>query len=122
MTECDAFIYNTCGAYEPEAIYATRRWLKESGNRNLYTIGPVFPWPDTNLESSKHGLLETDPEVSEYGTVGAFMDRILASHGEKSLLYVSHLVLSIMLITKVTKLDVIRKFVVARERICQIVR
>ncbi|KIM74924.1 hypothetical protein PILCRDRAFT_691309 [Piloderma croceum F 1598] len=43
-------------AYGPEAIYATRRWLKEL----------------------------------EYCTpVGAFMGRILASHGENSLLYMS---------------------------------
>lgn len=83
MKECDAFIYGTCSAYEPKAIYATRQWLEESGSRKLYTIGPIFPWPDTN------GLLE----VPEYGTpVRAFMDRILASHGENSLLYVSHLI------------------------------
>jgi len=95
MKECDAFIYDTCSAYEPEAIYATRWWLKESGSRKLYTIGPIFPSPDTIFESSKHGLLATDHEVPEYGTpVRAFMDRILASHGENSLLYVSHLVLT----------------------------
>jgi len=88
MKECDAFIYDTCSAYEPEAIYATRRWLEESGSRKLYTIGPIFPWPDTIFESSKHGLLAT--EVPECGTpVRAFMDRILASHGENSLLYMS---------------------------------
>jgi hypothetical protein len=95
MKECDAFIYNTCSAYEPEAIHATRRWFKESGSQKLYTIGPIFPWPDTIFESSKHGLLTADHEVPEYGTpVRAFMDRILASHGENSLLYVSHLVLT----------------------------
>ena len=98
MKECDAFIYDTCSAYEPEAIYATRRWLEESGGRKLYTIGPIFPWPATILEPSKankHGLLATDHEALEYGTpVRAFMDRILASHGENSLLYVSHLILT----------------------------
>lgn len=110
-------LYDTCSAYEPEAIYATRRWLEESGSRTLYTIGPIFPWPDTIYESSKDGLLATDPEVPEYGTSDrAFMDRIL-SHGEKSLLYVSHLIPTflIMLMTKLVNLDVIRKFVVARE-------
>jgi hypothetical protein len=97
MKECDAFIYDTCSAYEPEAIYATRRWLEESGSRKLYTIGPIFPWPDTIFESSKHGqLVATDHEVPENGTpVRAFMDRILASHGENSLLYVSHLILAL---------------------------
>ena len=95
IKECDAFIYNTCSAYEPEAIHATRRWLEESGNRKLYTIGPIFPWPDTIFESSKDGQLATDHEVPEDGTpVQAFLDRILASHGENSLLYVSHLVLT----------------------------
>ena len=96
MKECDAFLYYTCSAYEPEAIYATRRWLEESGGRKLYTIGPILPWPDTIFESSKHGLLATDHEVPEYeGTpVRAFMDRILASHGENSLLYVSQLILT----------------------------
>ncbi len=96
MRECDAFIYYTCSAYEPEAIYATRRWLEESGSRKLYTIGPILPSPDTIFESSKHGLLATDHEVPECeGTpVRAFMDRILTSHGENSLLYVSQLILT----------------------------
>jgi len=90
MKECDALIYDTCSAYEPEAIHATRQWLEESGGRKLYTIGPMFPWADTISESSNHGLSATDHEVAEYGTpVGAFMDRILASHGKNSLLYVS---------------------------------
>ena len=95
VQECDAFIYDTCSAYEPEAIYATRRWLEESGGRKLYTIGPILPWSDTILGSSKHGRLATDYEVQEVGTpVREFMDRILASHGKNSLLYVSHLILT----------------------------
>jgi hypothetical protein len=99
MQGCDAFIYNTCSVYEPEAIYATRRWLEESGNRKLYTIGPIFPWPDPIFESSKHDLLAYDHEVLEYDTpVRTFMDRILASHGENSLLYVSHLILAFTLL------------------------
>ena len=120
MKECDAFIYNTCSALEPEAINATRRWLEESGSRKLYTIGPICPWPDTTFESSTRSPLATDHEAPEYGTpVRAFMDRILASHGENSLLYVSQLTLTfsqtgrIMLITKLVNLDVIRKFLVA---------
>lgn len=93
MQECDGFIYDTCSAYEPEAIDATRRWLEDTGGRKLYTIGPFFPWSDTILGSSKHDKLAiTDHKVPEDGTpVRAFMDRILASHGENSLLYVSHL-------------------------------
>ena len=95
MKECDAFIYDTCSAYEPEAIFATRRWLEESGSRKLYSIGPILPWPDTTFESSKHSLLAADHDVPEDGTpVRAFMDRILASHGENSLLYVSYLILT----------------------------
>ena len=92
MKECDAFIYNTCSAFEPEAIDATRQWLEESGSRKLYTIGPICPSPDTSFESS---MLATGHEVPEYSTpVRAFMDRILASHGENSLIYVSQLILT----------------------------
>jgi len=93
MKECDAFIYDRCSTYEPEAINATRRWLEESGSRKLYTIGPIFPWLDTIFQSSKHSQVATDREVPEDGApVQAFMDRILASHGENSLLYVSYLI------------------------------
>ena len=64
-----------------------------SRGRKLYTIGPIFPWSGTILESSKHGQFATNHEVQEYGTpVREFMDKILTSHGENSLLYVSHLV------------------------------
>ena len=96
MKECDAFIYNTCSAFEPEAIDATRRWFEES-DRKLYTIGPICPWLDTTFESSTPGLLATasDHEVPEYGTpIRAFMDRILATHGENSLIYVSQSILT----------------------------
>ena len=94
MKECDAFIYNTCNAFEPEAIDATRRWLEES-NRKLYTIGPIGPWPDSTFKSSTPGLSATEHEVPEYGTpVRAFMDRILATHGENSLIYVSQSILT----------------------------
>ena len=113
VKECDGFICNTYSAYEPEAISATRRWLEESGSQKLYTIGP-----DPILEPSKHGLLVTDHVVPEYGTpVRAFMDKILASRGKNSLLYVSRLVHSpcIMLITKLVNLDVLRNHVVAQE-------
>ena len=129
MKECDGFVYNTCSAYEPEAIDATRRWLEES-SRKLYTIGPICPRPDTTFESSTRGLLATGHEVPEYSSpVQAFMARILASHGENSLIYVSQLTINfsiaqarVMLITKLVNLDVIRKFLVARERQRQIVR
>jgi len=127
MQECDAFIYDTCNAYEPDAIHATRRWLDESGGRKLYTIGPIFPWSDTISGSSNHGQFAIDHEVQEDGTpVRAFMDRILASHGENSLLYVSHLISTftqprIVLITKLVNLDVIWKYVVAREQLREIV-
>lgn len=128
MKECDAFIYDSCSAYETEAIYATRQWLEESGSQKLYTIGPIFPYPDTIFESPKHGQLAADLEVPEGGTpVRAFMDRILASYGEKSLLYVSHLISTFtppryMLIAKLVKLDIIWKFVVARKRLREIIR
>jgi hypothetical protein len=128
MKECDAFIYNTCSAYEPEAIYATRRWLEESVSQKLYTIGPVLPWTDTIFESSEHDRSATGHEILEHGTpVREFMDNILASHGENSLLYVSPLVLTftqphIIPITELVNLDVIWKYVVARKRLCQIVR
>ena len=114
VKECDGFICNTYTAYEPEAIYATRRWLEESGSKKLYTIGPhpIF-------ESSKRGLSATDHVVPEYGTpVREFMDRILASHGENSLLYVSLLTFPqphIMLMEELVNLDVIRNYVVAQE-------
>ena len=64
-----------------------------SRGRKLYTIGPIFPWSGTISGSSKRGQLVADHEVQEYGTpVRAFLDKILASHGENSLIYVSHLV------------------------------
>ena len=92
IKECDGFIYNTCNAYEPEAIDATRRWMEES-SRKLYTIGPIGILPDTILESSTRSLLAADHEAPGYDApVLLFMDRILASHGENSLIYVSQFI------------------------------
>lgn len=74
MEACDAFILTTNDGYDPEGVSATRRWLEESGGRELYAVG-LMPRPIESLEGD--------------GPVQVFLDKMLALRGEKSLLYVS---------------------------------
>ena len=84
---CDGFICTSSDAYEPEAINATRQWLRESGNRPLYVIGPILP-PGIGQLPSNTTLLGM--EMSEDGPpFNKFMDKILNTHGRNSLIYVS---------------------------------
>ena len=74
-------MYTSAESYEPEAIHHIREWLKESGNRQLYVIGPMLP-PGIGqpLGSEKSS---GDIEFRQ------FMDKILDTHGINSLVYVS---------------------------------
>ena len=68
----DGIILYTPESYEPEAVSQVEAWYKETG-RPVYTCGPL-------LSSAAKAQ---NPEID------AFLDRTLATTGERSLLYVS---------------------------------
>ncbi|KAF9256380.1 hypothetical protein L218DRAFT_1007418 [Marasmius fiardii PR-910] len=88
IEECDGFVYTSGEAFEADAIHATREWLKESGNRPLYAIGPMLPPGVGQLPSAGEPLLGTDQSAGDSEVV-QFMDRILVTRGENSLVYMS---------------------------------
>jgi hypothetical protein len=90
IEDCDGFIYTSSDAYEPEAINATRQWLRESGNRPLYAIGPILPPGVGLLPSNITSSLGTEmPESEDCTPFNEFMNRILNTYGRNSLIYVS---------------------------------
>lgn len=86
ITQCDGLICTSSSVYERESIDALRKWLAESGNRELYTIGQLVP---PALGALVWDFL-TVPNPSENGSdCQVFMDKIFGVHGEQSLIYVS---------------------------------
>ena len=78
--------------YERESIEAFRTWLTETGNRPLYTIGPLVPpgvgnASDGVTSSAKSFELAMSENGSEFQE---FLDKIMKTHGKQSLTYVSH--------------------------------
>lgn len=75
-------------AFEPEVTAATRAWCAKN-NRSFYSVGPVLPddilggTSSSDTQKTKVGLNAKDKEVI------AFLDKIYANAGERSLLYVS---------------------------------
>ncbi|KAF9257211.1 UDP-Glycosyltransferase/glycogen phosphorylase [Marasmius fiardii PR-910] len=88
IEECDGFVYTSGESYEAEAIHATREWLKESGNRKLYAIGPMLPPGIGQLPTAGVSLLGTEQSSGNI-EFQQFMDKILSIRGKNSLVYMS---------------------------------
>lgn len=93
ITHCDGIMSSSTSLYEPEAIKAMGQWLKNTGNRVLYTIGPLVP-PGVG----KVGVGLSDNAKSRElagsdngGDCQVFMDKVFLEQGKNSLIYVSHL-------------------------------
>lgn len=80
---CDALIITSPEAYEPVTISATKEWWRET-KRKVWAIGPLMPSP-----SSQEAIAGEQAQSANFGEIKQFMDNILSSHGENSMLYVS---------------------------------
>ena len=116
VEECDGFVYASAESYEQEAIHHTREWLKESGNRQFYVIGPMLPPGIGQLPPAGAPLLESE-YPSRDTEFWQFMDKVLDTHGINSLVYVGCtyavcISFSIVSLSSIIT-DILRKFVVA---------
>jgi hypothetical protein len=76
-------------AFDQEALEAMRTWLAET-NRQMYAVGPLVPpgFGDRGLsDAAKQIEIDSSAKGGEFQ---AFLDKTLKSHGEHSLIYVSH--------------------------------
>jgi hypothetical protein len=100
--------------YEPEAFKAFGKWLAETGNRELYVIGPLAPLEVRITDNSVPSVAESSElAISENGAeVQDFMNKIMSAHGKQSLIYVSCSPGSILMVRNFPS-DLIRKHLVA---------
>lgn len=80
---CSGIIVASPEAYEPEAIAATRDWMAETG-RQAWVIGPLLPPIQT-----KEAISGEEAQSAGSRKIKEFMRKVLVSHGEHSMLYVS---------------------------------
>lgn len=80
---CSGLIITSPEAYEPVTITATKEWWGEM-KRKVWAIGPLMPSP-----SSKEAIAGEEAQSANFGEIKHFMDNILSSNGENSMLYVS---------------------------------
>ena len=109
-------MYTSAESYEPEAIHHTREWLKESGNRQFYVIGPMLPLGIGQLPPAGAPLSESECPSRDTDFC-QFMDKVLDTHGINSLVYVSCtypacISFSIVSLSSIIA-DIFRKLVVA---------
>lgn len=79
---CDGMIIASPMVYESEAIVATKEWFAES-NRPVWAVGPL------PVSSGSHQAIAGEEAQSERSAdIRGFMDGVLTSHGERSMLYV----------------------------------
>ena len=78
----DGMIITSPEPYEPHAIAATKEWFAET-HRDVWAIGPLLPSTASKEAVAGEGALS---ETSEQ--IKAFMDDVLRSQGEHSMLFV----------------------------------
>ena len=102
--------------YERESTEAFRKWLIETGNRPLYTIGPLVPPGIGNANDGvPSGAKYFELAMSENGSgFQEFLDKIMKTHGKQSLTYVSYSFYNLR--KSHQALDFFRKLLVAQER------
>lgn len=92
ITHCDGIMSSSTSIYEPEAIKAMRKWLTNTGNRVLYTIGPLVPPGVGQVGGLSDSAKSLELAGSDNGRdCQAFMDKVFVEQGRNSLIYVSHL-------------------------------
>ncbi|KZT72409.1 glycosyltransferase family 1 protein [Daedalea quercina L-15889] len=78
---CDGLILAGPECYEPEAVAALRDWFAES-SRPVYACGPLIPHGPQAVSFER----QQSPEAAK---IEGFLDAMLASHGDNSVIYVS---------------------------------
>ena len=71
----------TSESYEPEAVAALRKWYADTG-KSAYVVGPLLPL-------GSHAAAAEKVQSKEAEQIEAFLNDVLETSGEKSLLYVS---------------------------------
>ena len=85
----DAYEYSTGliiaspEVYEPAAIAAIKDWYGELG-RKVWSVGPLLP-----SSSRKEAIAGEEAQSANFSEIKQFMNKVLSSHGERSMLYVS---------------------------------
>jgi len=89
LVKADGVISSTCLAYESEGAQIFSKWINEYGRR-FYAVGPLLPPGMTSSESLSAASKKYEKDVSRNGSeIESFLNNILKSHGENSLLYIS---------------------------------
>ncbi|KAH8085453.1 hypothetical protein BXZ70DRAFT_561619 [Cristinia sonorae] len=81
----DGMLIMTPEAYEPAAVAATKEWFAES-KRPVWAVGPLISSVTTRNEGTMSGK---DVRSESVDTVTKFMDDTLATHGERTMIYIS---------------------------------
>ncbi|KAI0716582.1 UDP-Glycosyltransferase/glycogen phosphorylase [Earliella scabrosa] len=83
IEKADGVLLFTPESYEPEAVAAVRRWFKET-NRPVYACGPLLP------SASKGAAVANETKLSKESVeIQSFLDEVLRTSGERSLVYIS---------------------------------
>lgn len=80
---CSGMIIASPEVYEPAAIAAIKDWYGEIG-RKVWSLGPLLP-----LSSRKEAIAGEEAQSANFSDIKHFMDKVLLSHGEGSMLYVN---------------------------------
>ena len=90
MIECDGIITSGPACFEPpEGLSALTAWLAET-SRSLYAVGPLSP-----LDNYEHAVVQEKTMSKDSQAIDNFMERTLKENGERSMIFVSLLSISL---------------------------
>ena len=82
LESLDGLFMITSQSYEPETVAATKAWMEDTG-RSAYVAGPLIPSASKGVASANE-----KKQSAEAADIQIFLDDVLKTSGEKSLLYV----------------------------------
>jgi hypothetical protein len=91
MREADGLATCNAPGYDGEVLNSIDGWMTETGRRPTFHLGPMLPLQPGTSEFSQRAL-EAEMAAAPPGVgvkVKTFMDTILETRGEASLVYIS---------------------------------
>jgi len=81
LSGCDGVVLSTAECYEPKTLEAVRDFYNEK-SKKIYVCGPL-------LLSGSRAMAYERNQSQKSAEIEHFMDRVLASNGEQSIIYIS---------------------------------
>jgi hypothetical protein len=112
LLSADGAIFEASTAFDGAAVPAARQWLESQGQQ-VWAVAPLEDMPDLEhvLASNKKVSHPSEEDVK----IHEFLNRMQATRGERSVLYVRHVSVCLQVLSADSQADLVRDRVLPQE-------